>query len=98
MINWLECAAKIREPVCFRVQCVLSTTSPSTSTGTTSVLNMEKLRLPSLETNSDSFTANRPWTYMGAIGPPTVVRIVIFGVFTHERLRFCIRFELFIFV
>jgi hypothetical protein len=88
MINWLECAAKTREPVCFGVQCVLSATSPSTSTGTTTVLNMEKLRLPSLETNSDSFTANRPWTYMGAIGPPTVVRIVIFGVFTNERLRF----------
>lgn len=65
---------KTREPVCFRVQCVLSTTSPSTSTGTTTVLNMEKLRLPSLETNSDSFTANRPWTYMGAIGPPTVAK------------------------
>ncbi|KAE7999250.1 hypothetical protein FH972_003701 [Carpinus fangiana] len=68
--------SKTREPVCFGVQCVLSTTSPSTSTstGTTSVLNMEKLRLPCLETNSDSFTANRPWTYMGAIGPPTVAK------------------------
>ncbi|XP_062156883.1 RNA polymerase sigma factor sigB isoform X3 [Alnus glutinosa] len=66
--------SKTREPVCFGVQCVLSATSPSTSTGTTTVLNMEKLRLPSLETNSDSFTANRPWTYMGAIGPPTVAK------------------------
>ncbi|KAB1223406.1 RNA polymerase sigma factor sigB [Morella rubra] len=32
---------------------------------------MDKLRLLSLETNSDSFTANRPWTYMGEITPPT---------------------------
>lgn len=35
------------------------------------MLDMEELRLPSLEVNSDSLIANRPWTYTGAIGPPT---------------------------
>ncbi|KAF3447563.1 hypothetical protein FNV43_RR12750 [Rhamnella rubrinervis] len=38
--------------------------------GTTTVLNVENLRLPSLNANSDSMTANRPWTYTGPIGPP----------------------------
>ncbi|ONH94543.1 hypothetical protein PRUPE_7G021900 [Prunus persica] len=63
--------AKSRDPLCFRAQSILSTTSRSTSTGTTTVLDVEKLRLPSLEVNSDSLAANRPWTYTGATGPPT---------------------------
>ncbi|XP_011004934.1 PREDICTED: RNA polymerase sigma factor sigB-like [Populus euphratica] len=45
-------------------QCVLSSASPSTA-----VLDLEKLRLPSLEPHSDSISANRPWTYIGGIGP-----------------------------
>ncbi|KAJ4721396.1 RNA polymerase sigma factor [Melia azedarach] len=61
--------SKNREPVCFRAQCVLSTTT--TSTATTTVLDVEKLRLPSLEVHSNSVAANRPWTYIGAVGPPT---------------------------
>lgn len=44
-------------------------------TGATAVLSLEKLALPSLDDNSDSVTANRPWTYIGATGPPTEVRI-----------------------
>ncbi|GMN48616.1 hypothetical protein TIFTF001_017784 [Ficus carica] len=32
---------------------------------------MEKLRLPSLDTNSESVTSHRPWMYTGAIGPHT---------------------------
>ncbi|KAJ6854997.1 RNA polymerase sigma factor sigB-like [Populus alba x Populus x berolinensis] len=59
--------AKNGEPFCFRAQCALSSASPSTSTA---VLNLEKLRLPSLESHSDSIAANRPWTYIGGIGPP----------------------------
>ncbi|KAL5560814.1 hypothetical protein UlMin_037025 [Ulmus minor] len=64
--------SKTREPifVSAQCQCVVSTSSPSTSMGTTAVL-MEKLRLPSLEANSNSVTANRQWTYTGATGPPT---------------------------
>ncbi|KAJ7950641.1 RNA polymerase sigma factor [Quillaja saponaria] len=66
---------KNRESICLRAQCILSTTSPSTSTststGTSAVLNLEKLRLLSLEANSDLVTGNRPWTYIGAVGPPT---------------------------
>ncbi|KDP39610.1 hypothetical protein JCGZ_02630 [Jatropha curcas] len=60
-------SAKSREPVCFRAQCILSTTSPSTSTA---VLDLEKLRLPSFEAHPDSLVANSPWTYVGSIGPP----------------------------
>ncbi|CAB4285941.1 unnamed protein product [Prunus armeniaca] len=63
--------AKSRVPLCFRAQSILSTASRSTSTGTTTVLDVEKLRLPSLEVNSDSLAANRPWTYTGATGTPT---------------------------
>ncbi|CAN6586181.1 unnamed protein product [Malus baccata var. baccata] len=71
MIYWLKYAAKTRDPLCFRAQYILSTTPRSTSTATTTVLDMEKLRLPSLEFNSDSLASSRPWTYTGAIDPPT---------------------------
>ncbi|KAM0981456.1 hypothetical protein TB1_013790 [Malus domestica] len=63
--------AKTRDPLCFRAQYILSTTPRSTSTATTTVLDMEKLRLPSLEFNSDSLASSRPWTCTGAIDPPT---------------------------
>ncbi|XP_011013765.1 PREDICTED: RNA polymerase sigma factor sigB-like [Populus euphratica] len=59
--------SKNGEPFCFQAQCALSSASPSTSTA---VLHLEKLRLPSLESHSDSIAANRPWTYIGGIGPP----------------------------
>ncbi|XP_062004603.1 RNA polymerase sigma factor sigB [Rosa rugosa] len=58
--------AKARYPISFRAQYMLS---HSTSTGTANLLDMEELRLPSLEVNSDSLIANRPWTYIGP--PPT---------------------------
>ncbi|XP_062101380.1 RNA polymerase sigma factor sigB isoform X2 [Humulus lupulus] len=50
---------KSRDPGSSWPQCVLSTPSSSTST----VLSVDKLRLPSLEANSESIAANRPWTY-----------------------------------
>ncbi|CAK7341705.1 unnamed protein product [Dovyalis caffra] len=59
--------SKNRDSFCFRAQCILSHASPSTSTA---VLDLEKLRLPSLEPHSDSIAANRPWTYIGGIIPP----------------------------
>lgn len=80
MISWLIYAAKSRDPLCFRAQSILSTASRSTSTGTTTVLDVEKLRLPSLEVNSDSLAANRPWTYTGVTGPPTEVRIGLLDI------------------
>ncbi|KAK4593720.1 hypothetical protein RGQ29_017717 [Quercus rubra] len=67
-------STKTREPIFSGAKCILSTAAPSTSTGTTTLLNMEKLRLPTLETNSDSVTENRPWTYTGATRPPTEVK------------------------
>lgn len=35
------------------------------------MLDIEKLRLPSLESHSNSVAAHRPWTYIGVVGPPT---------------------------
>nr|QKY65030.1 plastidic RNA polymerase sigma-subunit 2 [Passiflora biflora] len=60
---------KNREPVWLRTQCSLSITSPSSS-ASTSVLDPEKLRLPSIGSHTDSVDANRPWTYTGAIASP----------------------------
>ncbi|KAJ4834422.1 hypothetical protein Tsubulata_025681 [Turnera subulata] len=59
--------SKNRERIWFKTLCSLSTASPSTSTSTV-VLDLENLRLPSIE--SHSVAANRPWTYTGDIGPP----------------------------
>lgn len=67
----LHILSKNREAIYFRVQCALSTTSPPLSTSTTAVLDIEKLRLPSLESHSNSVAAHRPWTYIGVVGPPT---------------------------
>ncbi|KAA8515748.1 hypothetical protein F0562_018641 [Nyssa sinensis] len=63
-------SSKSREPIYFRTQCILSTASPSTSAAATTVLDMEKLQLPSLEAHSNSVATGRPWTYIGAVGPP----------------------------
>jgi len=82
MIALWKLAAKNGEPFCFRAQCALSSASPSTSTA---VLNLEKLRLPSLESHSDSIAANRPWTYIGGIGPPKEVRLALFGISLQLR-------------
>ncbi|KAF7850286.1 hypothetical protein BT93_L5659 [Corymbia citriodora subsp. variegata] len=70
-------AQKNREPTYFRAQCLLSTTSPSTlsSAATAIVLDMEKLRLPSLEVLTDAPASNRPWTYTGAVGRPAEVNL-----------------------
>ncbi|KAG5556485.1 hypothetical protein RHGRI_006928 [Rhododendron griersonianum] len=54
----------------FRMPCILSQTSPHTSTATT-VLDMEKLQLTSLEAHSNLAAADIPCTCVGAIGSPT---------------------------
>lgn len=48
---------------------MLSTTAPPASSATTTVLDMDKLRLPSLEDHSNSVAAHKPWTYIGSAGP-----------------------------
>ncbi|CAL1356707.1 unnamed protein product [Linum trigynum] len=50
----------------FRAQCALSTTTSTSA----AVLELEKLRLSSLEPHLNSVAANRTWTYTGAVGPP----------------------------
>ncbi|XVE90317.1 hypothetical protein DITRI_Ditri20bG0067800 [Diplodiscus trichospermus] len=59
--------SKHKESICLRTQCVLSTTTPSTST----VLDVEKLRLPCFQAHPRSVVADRPWTYTGSTGPPS---------------------------
>ncbi|KAJ4951057.1 hypothetical protein NE237_027889 [Protea cynaroides] len=58
---------KYRE-YCFRAQSVLSTTTTAMET---TVVDMGKLSLPSLEAHSSTVAGNRPLMYVGAIGPPT---------------------------
>ena len=96
-------AVKSREAINFRTQCISSVTSVPTAT-TSSVLELEKLQLSSLEAFPSSaaadrswrvststsamlelekvasldtrpipFVAERPLTYVGAVGPPSEV-------------------------
>lgn len=59
----------------------------------TTVLDVEKLRLPSLEAHSNAVAANRQWTYFGAVGPSTEVRLVPFvNKLTHEILSYVVIF------
>lgn len=53
-------AAKSREAINFRTQCIVSVTSVSTAT-TSAVLELEKLQLPPLETFPNSAAADRSW-------------------------------------
>ncbi|XP_043694810.1 RNA polymerase sigma factor sigB [Telopea speciosissima] len=52
---------------CFRVQSVLSTTTTAMET---TVVDMGKLSLPSLEAHSSTVAGNQPLTYVRAFGPP----------------------------
>nr|AKC88677.1 sigma factor [Pelargonium transvaalense] len=63
--------SKIRGPVYLRTRCVLSTISAPTSTATSTLLDMEKLHISSLEAHSNPVSAQSRWTHMEAIGPPT---------------------------
>ncbi|CAA7053323.1 unnamed protein product [Microthlaspi erraticum] len=54
-------------PVFFQPQCAVSTST----TLSTTVLDVAKLRLPSFNTDSDSRISDRQWTYTGTIGPST---------------------------
>ncbi|KAI5647658.1 hypothetical protein M9H77_33663 [Catharanthus roseus] len=69
--------SKGREPEYIRTQCILSTTSPVPST-TSTVLEIEKLRLPSLEPNSNSTTD-------GSWKPPTSTTMT--AVLDMEKLK-----------
>nr|AKC88654.1 sigma factor [Erodium trifolium] len=66
-INFRAPLTKIRGPIHFQARCVLSTMSAPTSTAT--VLEAEKLKIPSLEAHSNSVSAKSPWTHIEAIGP-----------------------------
>nr|AKC88668.1 sigma factor [Pelargonium echinatum] len=63
--------SKIQGPVYLRTRCVLSTISAPTSAATSTLLDMEKLQISSLEAHSNPVSAHCRWTHMEAIGPPT---------------------------
>lgn len=67
------------------MQCILSRTSPQIST-TTTVLDMEKLQLTSLEAHSNLAAADIPCTRVGAIGSPTEVRTHLLKSLIKKRL------------
>lgn len=52
---------KCREPIFFPTRCILSTTAPPVATEST-VLNLEKLKLSSLDVHSNSGVADRQWS------------------------------------
>lgn len=60
-------AAKVRDPHSLRTQCILSAASPSTSTGTATTFNVERLKLPPLDANTDSVSAERLRSYLSAV-------------------------------
>ncbi|KAG5538941.1 hypothetical protein RHGRI_019482 [Rhododendron griersonianum] len=62
---------KCKESILIRSQCVLSTASPPTSTATARTIDVEKLLLLYLEDKPNPAAADRPWTYVGTVGPPT---------------------------
>ncbi|PWA64368.1 RNA polymerase sigma-70 region 1.2 [Artemisia annua] len=53
---------KCREPTFFPTRCILSTTAPPVLSTETTVLNLEKLKLSSLEVHSNSGAADRQWS------------------------------------
>lgn len=60
-------AARVRDPHSLRTQCILSAASPPTSTGTATTLNVDRLKLPPFDTNTDSVSAERLRSYLGAV-------------------------------
>ncbi|CAK9328529.1 unnamed protein product [Citrullus colocynthis] len=58
---------KVRDPHSLRTQCILSAASPSTSTGTATTFNVDRLKLPPFDTNTDSVSVERLRSYLGAV-------------------------------
>ncbi|XP_022964550.1 RNA polymerase sigma factor sigB [Cucurbita moschata] len=58
---------KFRDPHSLRTQCILSAASPPTLTGTATTFNVDRLKLPPFDTNTDSVSAERLRSYLGAV-------------------------------
>nr|QKY65033.1 plastidic RNA polymerase sigma-subunit 2 [Passiflora pittieri] len=81
--NHTPAFSKNRELIRSQTQCSLSTASPPTL-ASPALLDLEKLRLPSIESISHSVAANRSWIHTGTIRPPEEKA---FGaIFTAETL------------
>lgn len=57
----------MRDPHSLRTQCILSAASPPTSTGTATTLDVDRLKLPPFDTNTDSVSVERLRSYLGAV-------------------------------
>lgn len=80
----MKFAVKCKESIYFRAQCLLSTASPPTSTATATAIDVEKLLLRYLDDKSNPAAADRPWTYVGTVGPPTEVRTGLSKLWNDE--------------
>lgn len=60
-------AVKPRGPVNVRNQCV--------SSQMTAVIELDKTYVPTLDARTNSSAVTRPLSYVGAIGPPSKVRV-----------------------
>ncbi|XP_021850551.1 RNA polymerase sigma factor sigB [Spinacia oleracea] len=63
-----------RDLVCFRPQCAVSTPPPPTAAAETSIFDVEKLRLPYVESNSNSLSAFAQSTFLSTLGSPAEVK------------------------
>lgn len=75
-------AAKGRDHIHLRTQCILATTSAATSTATSTVLDIEKLKLPSIEILSSSVAAERSWK------PPSTATSAVLDIPRLKLLSF----------
>ncbi|KAL2892705.1 RNA polymerase sigma factor sigB [Bienertia sinuspersici] len=60
-----------RDLVCFRAQCVVSTSPLPTAAAETAIFDVEKLRLPYVESSSNSLTNYARSTFLSSLGSPT---------------------------
>lgn len=59
-----------RDLVCFRPQCAVSTPPPPTAAAETAIFDVEKLRLPYVESNSNSLSAYAQTAFLSNLGSP----------------------------
>ncbi|OIT33290.1 PREDICTED: RNA polymerase sigma factor sigB-like [Nicotiana attenuata] len=74
--------SKGRDHIHLRTQCILATTSAATSTATSTVLNIEKLKLPSIEILSSSVAVERSWK------PPSTATSAVLDIPRLKLLSF----------
>lgn len=64
-----------RDYVCFRAQCAVSTSPPPPTTSEAAVFDIEKLRLPYVEANSNSLPTRGLLTYLSPVNSPNEAKL-----------------------